>query len=352
NRNINYTNICYFKCKFCAFSKGKASEELRGTPYNIDYNEIQRRAIEAWDRGAGEVCLQGGIHPDYDGSHYLNVCRCIKDVLPDMHIHAFSPLEIWQGAQTLGLPLRDFLLQLKEAGLGTLPGTAAEILDDEIRDIICPDKINTAQWLDVMEAAHNAGFRTTSTIMFGHTENYQHWARHLIAIRTLQSKTGGFTEFVPLPFVAEEAPMFKRGIARKGPTFRECILMHAVARLVFGKLLPNIQASWVKLGKEGVRVCLNAGVNDLGGTLMNESITRAAGSTHGQEFSPEYLEALIRNAGRLPLQRTTLYEARDPERVRCSFEAAPLSEVINNNGWQAIRLESSPPLSSAAPQKT
>ena len=313
-RNINYTNICHFGCKFCAFSKGKLSENLRGRPYNLSLEEIQRRAVEAWDRGAVELCLQGGIHPSYDGSTYLSICRAIKDVCPDIHIHAFSPLEVWQGAATLGLSIREFLIRLKDAGLGTLPGTAAEILDDEVRAIICPDKINTKQWLQVVETAHLLGLRTTATIMFGHVDRYQHWARHLLRLRELQSRTGGLTEFVPLPFVPMETPIHLRGGCRLGPTFREAVLMHAVARLALHPVLKNIQTSWVKMGPEGVAACLTAGANDLGGTLMNESITRAAGAVHGEEMPPEAMEETITSLGKRPRQRTTLYGGASPDR--------------------------------------
>lgn len=343
-RNINYTNVCYFKCQFCAFSKGKLSENLRGRPYDISLEEIQRRVDEAWSRGATEVCMQGGIHPDYDGNTYLEILDAVRAHQPDMHIHAFSPLEIWQGAATLGLPLVDYLRQLKAHGLGTLPGTAAEILDDEVREVLCHDKIRTEEWLSVMRAAHQAGLRATSTMMFGHIERYEHWARHLLRLRQVQVDTGIFTEFVPLPFVAEEAPMYLKGRARKGPTFREVILIHAIARLCFNGLIDNIQASWVKLGNEGVSLCLSAGCNDLGGTLMNESITRAAGATHGQENAPENLDRMIRHAGRIPLQRTTLYGAVDPERIEASYGAADLAELINDtvsrekrNNQQLIR---------------
>ncbi|MFP6681230.1 MAG: 5-amino-6-(D-ribitylamino)uracil--L-tyrosine 4-hydroxyphenyl transferase CofH, partial [Gammaproteobacteria bacterium] len=275
NRNINYTNVCYFKCQFCAFSKGKLSENLRGKPYDLDDAEIQRRVREAWDRGATEVCMQGGIHPQYTGQTYLDIVQTVKAAVPEMHVHAFSPLEVWQGAQTVDRSLEQFLTELKEAGLGTLPGTAAEILDDEVREILCPDKINTEQWLGVMRTAHRIGFNTTATMMYGHVDLPRNWARHLINIRDLQKETGGFTEFVPLPFVHMEAPLYLKGRARKGPTFREAILVHAVARLVLNPYITNIQASWVKMGHAGVLACLNAGVNDLGGTLMNESITRA-----------------------------------------------------------------------------
>ncbi|MBP6053109.1 MAG: 5-amino-6-(D-ribitylamino)uracil--L-tyrosine 4-hydroxyphenyl transferase CofH [Pseudomonadales bacterium] len=329
NRNINYTNVCYFKCQFCAFSKGKAHDHLRGTPYDLDDAELTRRVAEAWARGATEVCLQGGIHPAYTGQKYLDICRLVKEAAPGMHIHAFSPLEVWQGARTLGVPLGDFIAQLREAGLGTLPGTAAEILHDEVRAVLCPDKIDSAQWLEVMEAAHSQGVRTTATMMYGHIEQPRHQAHHLLAIRDLQRKYHGFTEFVPLPFVAGEAPMYLRGRARRGPTFREAVLLHAVARIVLYPDVPSIQASWVKMGAEGVAACLHAGANDVGGTLMNESITRAAGAAHGEEFPPAELEQLIRDAGREPWQRTTLYEAAPPERHETALHAAPLTEYVN-----------------------
>ena len=311
NRNINYTNICYFGCGFCAFSKGRVAENLRERGYDLPLAEIQARVTEAWERGATEVCLQGGIHPDYTGATYLAIVRAVKQAQPDMHVHAFSPLEIRQGAETLGLPLKDYLEQLKQAGLGTLPGTAAEILDDEIRQIICPDKLNTAQWLEVMGTAHSLGLNSTATIMFGHVDGPLNWARHLLRIRDLQEQTGGFTEFVPLPFVHMEAPMYRKGRARKGPTFREALLMHAVARLALHPHITNIQASWVKLGMDGINACLDAGVNDLGGTLMNESISRAAGASHGQEFTAAGMRNLITAAGRVPQRRTTRYEFID-----------------------------------------
>jgi FO synthase len=338
-RNINYTNICYFRCQFCAFSKGKLSENLRGRPYNLDMDEIVRRCEEAWERGATEVCLQGGIHPEYTGATYLSVCRAIKQAVPGLHIHAFSPLEVWQGAKTLGRSLPDFLGELRDAGLGSLPGTAAEILDDEIRAIICPDKVKTAEWLQVMEAAHGVGLRSTVTIMYGHVERYEHWARHLLRVRALQQKTGGFTEFVPLPFVPMETPISLKGRSRLGPTFREAVLMHAVARLALHPVIPNIQCSWVKLGPEGAAACLDAGCNDMGGTLMNESISRAAGASFGQEMPPEDMEALIRSLGRTPRQRTTLYREPPPSRIAASFGAAPLSEPINTPAIKYDRAE-------------
>ena len=329
NRNINYTNICYFKCQFCAFSKGKLAENLRGRPYDLAPEEIARRVQEAWDRGATEVCMQGGIHPEYTGETYVDILRTVKGAVPDMHIHAFSPLEVWQGAATMDMDLVPYLEMLKEAGLGTLPGTAAEILDDEVRAIICADKINTDQWLEVMEAAHQVGFKTTATIMYGHVEGYQHWARHLMRVRNLQQRTGGFTEFVPLPFVHMEAPMYLKGKARKGPTFRESVLMHAIARLVFHGHIHNIQTSWVKMGHQGVKACLNSGCNDLGGTLMNESISRAAGTQHGQETSSTQMREIVRSLNRNPRQRSTIYGEVSQEREQAGLAAGELTEIIN-----------------------
>ena len=329
NRNINYTNICYFKCQFCAFSKGKLSENLRGRPYDLSDEEIARRTNEAWERGATEVCMQGGIHPEYTGETYINIVRTVKAAQPDMHVHAFSPLEVWQGAATLKLDVSEYLQQLKDVGLNTLPGTAAEILDDEVRDIICADKINTQQWLDVMEAAHELGYKTTATIMYGHVEKLEHWARHIIRVRALQERTGGFTEFVPLPFVHMEAPMYLKGKARKGPTFREAILMHSVARLALYGQIDNIQTSWVKMGHEGVKACLNAGCNDLGGTLMNESISRAAGTQHGQETNPRQMANLIRRLNRDPQQRSTGYGNVSQERMNAGLGQGELLEIIN-----------------------
>ncbi|MDB5702740.1 MAG: fbiC, partial [Sphingomonadales bacterium] len=307
NRNINYTNICLYHCGFCAFSKGSTKAE-RGPAYRLDYAEIGRRAAEAVQRGATEVCLQGGIHPAYDGNTYLDVLKAVRLAAPDVHIHAFSPLEVTHGAQTLGLPLEDFLSRLKAAGLSTLPGTAAEILDPEVRAIICPDKVTADEWLDVMRTAHLVGLRTTATIMFGHVDNYNHWARHLLQIRALQEETGGFTEFVPLPFVHMEAPIWRKGNARSGPSYRETVLMHAIARIVLHPLIPNIQVSWVKMGPDGAAVVLNAGANDLGGTLMDESITRAAGGINGQEFGAGEMVRLADAIGRPSSQRTTLYD--------------------------------------------
>jgi FO synthase len=328
-RNINYTNVCTFKCQFCAFSKGKLSENLRGRPYTLAFEEIARRAREAWDRGATEVCMQGGIDPSFTGQTYIDICRTVRQAAPGIHVHAFSPLEVHQGAATLRASIAEFLAALRDAGLGSLPGTAAEILDDEVRSALCADKVNTARWLDVMRTAHGLGFRTTATIMYGHIDHYVHWARHLLRLRDLQADTGGFTEFVPLPFVHMEAPIYLKGRARPGPTFREAVLMHAVARLTLHPLITNIQTSWVKMGPDGVKVSLRAGANDLGGTLMDETITRSAGAVHGQEMTPARMESIIESIGRLPRQRSTLYGTPSEERYRTSFlpRVSPLAVV-------------------------
>jgi FO synthase len=328
-RNVNYTNVCYFRCGFCAFSKGKLAANLRGAPYVVPLEEIVRRAREAWDRGAVELCLQGGIHPAFTGETYLEICEAVKEALPDLHVHAFSALEVWQGAATLGLSLDDYLERLRDVGLASLPGTAAEILDDEVRRTLCPDKVSTGQWLEVHDAAHRTGLRSTTTIMFGSVEGPRSWARHLLELRAQQKRTGGFTEFVPLPFVHMEAPIYLKGRARPGPTFREAVLMHAVGRLALHPWITNVQASWVKLGVEGAQAALRAGANDLGGTLMNESISRAAGAAHGQEMPPERMEEAIRAIGRTPRQRTTLYGTPPAERTQRSYGAPPLAEPLN-----------------------
>jgi FO synthase len=307
-RNINYTNICYYRCQFCAFSKGKMSEDLRGKPELLSIREVVDRCHEAVARGATEVCMQGGIHPSFTGDFYVELLQAIKAELPGLHVHAYSPLEVHQGAETAHRSLAEQLSLLREAGLGTLPGTAAEILDDRIRKYLCPDKIRTQQWAEVVKEAHRQGLRTTSTIMFGSMEGPENWARHLAVLREIQEETGGFTEFVPLPFVHMEAPMFRKGRARRGPTWEEVVKMHAVSRLAFRGLIDNIQVSWVKCGLDGCKLILNSGANDLGGTLMNESISRAAGASHGQEVTPERMRETIRAIGRVPAQRSTTYD--------------------------------------------
>ena len=317
NRNINYTNTCYYRCGFCAFSKGPASLNLRGAPYLLSPEEVAERAVEAWERGATEVCMQGGIHGSFTGENYVEYLRAVKEAVPQMHVHGFTALEVHQGAATLGIGVRDFLVRLRDGGLRTLPGTAAEILDDEIRALICPDKIDTATWCEVHRVAHSVGLRSNATIMFGTVEGPRHWARHLQVVRDLHDDlvadgSEGLFEFVPLPFVHMAAPIYLKGRARRGPTFAEALKMHAVARIALNTRIRNIQVSWVKMGVEGTKLALRAGANDLGGTLMNENISRAAGAAHGQELTAPEMERLIRSIGRRPMRRTTLYEAAPP----------------------------------------
>ena len=315
NRNINYTNVCTFRCTFCGFSKGPASLNLRGRPYLLSNAEIAERVREAAALGATEVTLQGGIHPDFDGSTYVDICRAVLEAEPSMHVHGFTALEVTEGARRLGEPLQDYLLRLKEAGLRSLPGTAAEILDDRVREVLCPDKITTSEWLECHEVAHGIGLRSTVTIMFGSIEQPRHWARHLVRVRELQSRTGGFTEFIPLPFVHMASPIYLKRRARRGPTWRESVLMHAVGRIALHGAIDNVQASWVKLGTSGAQQLLQAGVNDLGGTLMEESISRAAGATHGQGIAVEDFERIVAPLGRTLRERTTLYGVVDRPKV-------------------------------------
>jgi FO synthase len=308
NRNINYTNVCTFRCAFCGFSKGPASLNLRGKPYLLSDEEITERVSEAWSLGATEVCLQGGIHPDFDGDYYLRILRAVKEAVPQMHVHGFTALEVTEGARRLGEPLDSYLARLKEAGLGSLPGTAAEILDDSIREIICPDKITTSEWLECHEVAHSVGLRSNVTIMFGSVEQPVHWAKHIVRTRDLQERTGGFTEFIPLPFVHMASPIYLKRRARRGPTWREVLLMHAVGRIAYRGSIDSVQASWVKLGTQGAQQLLQAGVNDLGGTLMDENISRAAGAAHGQGMDLDGFLAITEPIGRTLKQRTTLYQ--------------------------------------------
>ncbi len=312
NRNINYTNVCTFKCRFCAFSKGPLSLNLRGAPYLLTLDEISSRVAEAVDLGATEVCLQGGIHPSFDGDYYLEVIRAVRAASTDIHIHGFTALEVTEGARRLGEPLEAYLRRLMDAGLKTLPGTAAEILDDEVRAVICPDKIDTEEWLEAHRSAHRVGLRSNITIMFGSVERSGHWARHLLRTRELQRQTGGFTEFVPLPFVHMAAPLYLQGRARRGPTFREALLMHSIGRIAYRGLVPNVQVSWVKMGVEGARQALRAGANDLGGTLVDENISRAAGASHGQRMDERAFAELVEPLGRRLVQRSTLYRPVAP----------------------------------------
>ena len=348
-RNINYTNVCYFRCGFCAFSKGKLAENLRGAPYLVPLDEVVRRCREAWERGAVEVCLQGGIHPAFTGDYYVEVVEAIKRELPDLHVHAFSALEVWQGAATLGLPLADYLARLRDAGLASLPGTAAEILDDEVRRILCPDKVTTEQWLEVHETAHDAGLRSTATIMFGSVEGPRSWARHLIAVRDLQKRTGGFTELVPLPFVHMEAPIYLKGGARPGPTFREAVLMHAVARLALHPHIQNIQTSWVKMGIEGAQACLEAGANDLGGhahervdLARGRRVTRPGDAARGDgggdprhrphaEAADDALRHSSRGTPTALLRRAAARRAAQPARERRRAEATPAARAARGD---------------------
>ena len=308
NRNINYTNQCYFRCGFCGFSRGPKSLNLRGDPYILNVHEVVHRSVEAAERGATEVCLQGGIHPDFTGDFYVSVLEGIKERLPEMHVHGFTPLEVWQGAHTLGISVREFLTRLRDAGLGTLPGTAAEILDDRVRAHLCPDKVRTSEWAEVMITAHELGLRATTTMMMGHIDDPRAWANHIEVLRAIQRRTGGFTEFVPLPFVHMGSPIYLQGRARPGPTWDEVVLVHAVGRIALAGLIDNIQASWVKLGLAGGQRLLEAGCNDFGGTLMDENISRASGAAHGQLATPEEIEGAIRGAGRIPARRNTVYD--------------------------------------------
>ncbi|MEY3093118.1 MAG: synthase [Actinomycetota bacterium] len=312
NRNINYTNVCTFKCKFCGFSKGPLSLNLRGTPYLLTLDDIARRAEEAWNMGASEVTLQGGIHPDFDGDYYLHVTQAVKDAVPEMHVHGFTALEITEGARRNGEDLETYLRKMKAAGLASLPGTAAEILDTRARKILCPDKVDADEWIECHRVAHRVGLHSNITIMFGSVEDPQSWAEHMIRTRDLQKETGGFTEFIPLPFVHMASPIYLQKKSRRGPTFRETVLMHAIGRIVYDGLIDNVQVSWVKIGVDGARQLLQAGCNDMGGTLMDENISRAAGANHGQKMTEDGFRAVTAPLGRTLVQRNTAYRHLHP----------------------------------------
>jgi FO synthase len=312
NRNINYTNVCTFKCKFCGFSKGPLSLNLRGTPYLLTLDDIARRATEAWNMGATEVTLQGGIHPDFDGDYYLHVTQAVKDAVPEMHVHGFTALEITEGARRNGEDLETYLTKMKDAGLASLPGTAAEILDTRARSILCSDKITADEWIECHRVAHRVGLHSNITIMFGSIEEPASWAEHMIRARELQKETGGFTEFIPLPFVHMASPIYLQRKSRRGPTFRETVLMHAIGRIVYHGLVDNVQVSWVKIGVAGAQQLLQSGCNDLGGTLMDENISRAAGASHGQKMSEDGFRAVASPLGRTLVQRSTGYKIIQP----------------------------------------
>jgi 7,8-didemethyl-8-hydroxy-5-deazariboflavin synthase CofH subunit len=303
NRNINFTNICFVGCKFCAFSRGPREADT----YFHSLDDMARKAAEAWDLGATEVCIQGGLPRDLPKFYYRDILRAVKNAVPLMHIHAFSPMEIAYGVELTGMPLADYLSMLRNNGLGTLPGTAAEILDDEIRHILSANKLSTAHWIEIIRTAHRCGIRSTSTMMYGHAETPEHWVRQMRLLRDIQSETGGFTEFVPLGFVHQNTLLFHQGLARSGPTLAEHLKVHALARTLLAGSINNLQVSWVKLNRQLSQLCLHAGANDYGGTLMEENISREAGATAGQYTSPEDFQLLILEAGRIPAERNTSY---------------------------------------------
>jgi FO synthase subunit 2 len=303
NWNINFTNLCTGTCGFCAFRKDEDEEGA----YFLNTDQVARRAKTAWNNGAKEVCIQGGLHPDVDAYYYQELLQKLRAELPDIYIHAFSPMEILYGAEQAGISIKEELKMLKEAGLDSIPGNAAEILNDDIRRVLCPTKMDTAKWIEIVETAHRTGIPTTCTMMYGHIEEPHHRVEHMDILRQIQKRTGGFTEFVPLTFMHRLTPIYKEGISRAGSTGLEDLKVYAVARLMFGDLLRNIQVSWVKLGFKFAQVCLTAGANDLGGTLGEENISKSAGAEHGVQTTPENFQRIIRNMGRVPAERDTLY---------------------------------------------
>jgi 7,8-didemethyl-8-hydroxy-5-deazariboflavin synthase CofH subunit len=313
NRNINFTNICFVGCKFCAFSRGPREHDT----YFLNPEQVAQKAVEAWHLGATEVCIQGGLPHGLPPFYYRDILRAVKSAVPGMHIHAFSPMEIVYGVELTGMPVADYLKMLRDNGLDTLPGTAAEILDDQVRHVLSRNKLHTSQWEEVIRTAHACGIRTTSTLMYGHVETPEHWVNQLLLLRDIQSQTGGFTEFVPLGFVHQNTLLFQQGLARSGPTLAEHLKIHALARLMLAGSIHNIQVSWVKLNRQLSQLCLHAGANDYGGTLMEENISREAGATAGQYTSPEEFQSLIRELGRIPAERNTVYSRI---RIKDSFE--------------------------------
>jgi 7,8-didemethyl-8-hydroxy-5-deazariboflavin synthase CofH subunit len=322
NRNINFTNICFVGCKFCAFSRGPRESDT----YFLDPQQVAEKAIQAWELGAREVCIQGGLPRGLPPLYYRDILRAVKSAVPGMHIHAFSPMEIMFGIELTGMSLRDYLTMLRDNGLGTLPGTAAEILDDEVRHVLSRNKLSTAQWKEVISTAHSCGIRTTSTLMYGHIETPEHWVNQLLLLRGIQNQTGGFTEFVPLGFIHNNTLLFHQGLSRSGPTLAEHLKIHALARFILAGSINNVQVSWVKLNSKLSQLCLQAGANDYGGTLMEENISREAGATAGQYTSPEEFQSLIRQIGRIPAERNTTYSRIQIKEIFESFPAEPLLE--------------------------
>jgi len=323
NRNLNFTNVCIVGCAFCGFSRGPDSSDA----YFHSTDSLVAKSVEAVERGATEVCIQGGLPKDLDGYYYASLLRAIKARLPELHVHAYSPMEIMYGVEKTRLPLREYLLILKEAGLNSIPGTAAEILDDDVRRSLSPNKLKVRQWVDVVRTAHSLGIPSTSTMMYGHTETPEHWVRHLLLLREIQKETGGFTEFVPLGFIHSQTRLFQRGDARAGRSVHEDLIVHALARVLLNGYIPNIQVSWVKLGFEESLACLQAGANDFGGTLMEESISKAAGANFGEYVSPGEFRAMIRTIGRIPAERATTYKIRKVFEQPDSEECLPLERM-------------------------
>jgi 7,8-didemethyl-8-hydroxy-5-deazariboflavin synthase CofH subunit len=321
NRNINFTNICFVGCKFCAFSRGPRESDT----YFLEPQQVAEKAVEAWELGATEVCIQGGLPRGLPPLYYRDILRAVKSAVPGMHIHAFSPMEIVYGVELTGMTLRDYLCMLRDNGLGTLPGTAAEILDDEVRHVLSRNKLSTQQWRQVIRTAHACGIGTTSTLMYGHVETPEHWVNQLLLLREIQNETGGFTEFVPLGFVHQNTLLFHQGLSRPGPILAEHLKIHALARLMLAGSINNIQVSWVKLNRSLSQLCLQAGANDYGGTLMEENISREAGATAGQYTSPEEFQSLIREIGRIPAERNTTYSRIQ---IKASFESFPAESLL------------------------